>query len=107
MFTGEEPDPNYDYELAKNIPGLIEELQALKKVLEDEAKILYEAAGDSTPVSNGIESIITQTEELIEKPEKIAPCGSGKTQIGLQLIKSMFMTLMSKCLTRNRHGFLV
>lgn len=72
MFTGEDPDPNYDYELVKNMPGLIEELQELRDMLDAETKILVEAAGDETPVSNGIESIVIQTEELIKRPDKIS-----------------------------------
>lgn len=72
MFTGENPDPNYDYELTKNIPGLIDELKDLRDRLDQEVQVLTDAAEESTPISNGIESIVVQTDELIEKPDRIA-----------------------------------
>ena len=71
MFTGEDPDPNYDYELIKNIPNLREDLQQLSDRLNEEVQILIDAAGKSTPISNGIDSIVVQTNELIEKPDRI------------------------------------
>ena len=71
MFTGEDPDPNYDYELTKNIPNLQEDLEQLSDRLNEEVQILIDAAGKSTPISNGIDSIVVQTNELIEKPDRI------------------------------------
>ena len=29
--TGEDPDTNYDYEIVKNVPGVVEDLEAIKK----------------------------------------------------------------------------
>ena len=94
MFTGEDPDPNYDYELIKNIPNLQEDLQYLSDRLNKEVQILIEAAGKSTPISNGIESIVVQTNELIEKPDRI-PKRLSDMETALGSISSYVTSLKS------------
>lgn len=94
MFTGENPDPNYDYELTKNIPDLLTELQDLSERLNSEVQVLKEAAGESTPISNGIESVVVQTDELIEKPDRI-PKRLSDMETALSSISSYMSSLKS------------
>jgi len=97
MFTGEDPDPNYDYELIKNIPNLREDLQQLSDRLNKEVQILIDAAGKSTPISNGIDSIVVQTNELIEKPDKI-PKRLSDMETALSSISSYITSLKSNAI---------
>lgn len=72
MISGEDPDNNYDYELDKNIPGLLEDLESLKNRLLDCQKTLVETAEGDTPISNSLESIAVQMGEYIENPDLIS-----------------------------------
>lgn len=94
MFTGEDPDPNYDYELTKNIPNLQKNLQQLSDSLNHEVQMLIQAAGKSTPISNGIESIVVQTNELIEKPDRI-PKRLSDMETALGSVSSYITSLKS------------
>ncbi|MBQ3133749.1 MAG: extracellular solute-binding protein [Clostridia bacterium] len=69
--TGEEPDANYDYEIVKNVPGIVEDLEALEKSVEYCEKVAYDLAGKNSSMSNNFDSIAKQLAELIEKPDRI------------------------------------
>lgn len=71
MITGEDPDNNYDYEIVKNVPGIIEELGELKDDLEYCEQLTHEFAGKKSSMSNSFDSIAEQLEQLIEDPDRI------------------------------------
>ena len=71
QVTGEEPDSNYDYEIEKNVPGIVEDLEALKKKVEFCEQVAYDLAGKKSSMSNNFDSIGKQLGELIAKPDRI------------------------------------
>lgn len=72
MITGEDPDNNYDYEIVKNVPGIIEEFKSLREKLQYCEEVTLALAGKKSSMSNSFNSIVKRIDELIEKPEKIA-----------------------------------
>ncbi len=71
MITGQEPDPNFEYELDENIPGLIEEFVRLKASMELQIDRLM-ALSDRRPVAvNNFAMVADLLTELIEYPESI------------------------------------
>lgn len=71
MITGEEPDNNYDYEIVKNVPGIVEEFEDLKKDLVLCEQLTFSLAGKKSSMSNSFNSISEQLSELIADPDKI------------------------------------
>lgn len=72
MITGENPDNNYDYEIVKNVPGIIEDIESLKSKIEYCEQVTLALAGKKSSMSNSFNSIVEQLDQLIEKPDKIA-----------------------------------
>ena len=71
QVTGEDPDSNYDYEIVKNVPGVVEDLQALQEKVEFCERLAFELAGKKSSMSNNFDSIGKQFGELIAKPDRI------------------------------------
>lgn len=71
LVTGEDPDSNYDYEIERNIPGIVSDLEALKSALVYCDTLSRELAGKKTSMSNSFDSVVEQLEELIEDPDRV------------------------------------
>lgn len=71
MVTGEEPDNNYDYEIVKNVPGILGDLEELKKEMLFCKELSETLAGKKSSMSNSFGSVASQLEELINKPDRI------------------------------------
>lgn len=71
MITGEDPDNNYDYEIVKNVPGIVEEFESLREDLVLCEELTFALAGKKSSMSNSFNSISEQLSELIEKPDRI------------------------------------
>lgn len=69
--TGEEPDSNYDYEIVKNVPGIVEDLKALQEKIEFCEQVAFDLAGKKSSMSNNFDSIAKQIGELVEKPDRV------------------------------------
>ncbi|MBO7217544.1 MAG: extracellular solute-binding protein, partial [Clostridia bacterium] len=71
MITGEDPDNNYDYEIVKNVPGIIEEIESLNDELVLCENLTLALAGKKSSMSNSFNSISEQLLELIDNPDRI------------------------------------
>lgn len=71
LVTGENPDGNYDYEIERNIPGIVSDLEALKTSLVYCETVSRELAGKKSSMSNSFDSAVEQLDELIEDPDRI------------------------------------
>ena len=58
MVTGQSPDLNYDYELDKSIPALIDDLQDIIDVLENCVKDLRKVTNKTATIENSINQAI-------------------------------------------------
>lgn len=72
MITGSDPDPNYDYEIEKNIPGIAEDFWSLSKEYDLANARLLEISSVRSALSNQIHSVCEQLEKLAENPDYIA-----------------------------------
>lgn len=68
MLTGQEPDPNYDYELEKYIPNLLDNLQHLIDNMEVLMKSMKEIAEQEPAKYHQLKSMILQLEKMIDDP---------------------------------------
>lgn len=81
--TGEDPDSNYDYEIVKNVPGIVDDLKALEKNVRYCEEVAYQLANKKSSMSNNFDSIAKQLAELIEKPDRIPKrLGDLETALG-------------------------
>jgi ABC-type glycerol-3-phosphate transport system substrate-binding protein len=72
MITGPNPDPAVDYNLDKNVVGLIPDMQAVVNALQQQAALLTYAAGGKPPVAaNSINIAAQDLARLAEHPEQI------------------------------------
>lgn len=81
--TGEDPDTNYDYEIVKNVPGILDDLKAIEKNVRYCEQVAFKLAGKKSSMSNNFDSIAKQLTELIEKPDRIPKrLGDMETALG-------------------------
>ena len=71
MITGKNPDPNRDYDLDKEIPGLLDTMLTLSEQLKAEAKSIESAAGFSGSEAATLYRMSEQLEGLVEDPYTI------------------------------------
>ncbi len=71
MITGTEPDMYRDYYLDKEIPELIPTLESAAKELEKEYKSIKKVIGSDRDVSDIINVLIYNLEDMIESPSTI------------------------------------
>lgn len=72
MITGPSPDPAVDYNLDKNVPDLIPQMQAVVSTLRQQAAILTYAAGGTPPVAaNSINITANDIDLLSQHPNEI------------------------------------
>ena len=53
MITGPTPDPNFEYDLDRNIPGLVDDLLRLADRMEESAQTLIDISGRVPSMANG------------------------------------------------------
>lgn len=71
-LTGNNPDPNYDYEFFKTIPHLREDMEALADSLQFKYEILRNISEKLPAVANNLMTIKSQLENMIKHPFSIA-----------------------------------
>lgn len=71
-LTGNDPDPNYDYEFFKNIPTLEGDLKLLAEDLQSRYDEMVEICGRATGMTSNLVSVVKQLESMIEDPFTIA-----------------------------------
>lgn len=72
MITGSEPDPNYEYELDRKIPGLIDDLLFLADGMKEKANNLIEISSKVSSMSNNYKQIEDQLRDFASNPDKIS-----------------------------------
>ncbi len=71
LITGTEPDPNYDYDLEKAIPDLLDTFGELEIELDEAADLVMETATRSPSAVNNLEMACQQMREVRANPERI------------------------------------
>lgn len=69
--TGQNPDANYDYQLDLEIPDLIPRLTAIRQQVEACRERLLASSSKASAMTNNLERIALELQELIDKPSKI------------------------------------
>lgn len=72
MITGTDPDPNYEYELDRKIPGLIDDLLYLANRMDENADILVDISSKVPSMANNYRQIGDQLRDLASNPDKIS-----------------------------------
>lgn len=74
-ITGTDPDYNYDYQLEKQIPSLLDTFDELKKNMSDLMEMIEDAAKQDTAKYNEIKNMIEQIEvmekDIFKLPRKL------------------------------------
>lgn len=86
MITGENPDVNYEYDLHKRIPGLMDNLKKLSDSLWQKIEILDQISNRRLPVANAFESVKLQIDRMIDDPTiiplRLGDLTGAQTNIG-------------------------
>lgn len=77
QITGTTPDSYRDYDLDKNIPGLMDDFKAIRKDLDALSKRITEINGVSGGLSSFIDVLIKQLDKFIDNPTKISGALNG------------------------------
>ena len=72
MITGPNPDPNYEYDLEKQIPDLLLDLTNIEKRLSNNVDQLFAISGRNTPAVSSLKQAAAQLRSVIAKPDTIA-----------------------------------
>ncbi len=94
LITGAEPDSNYDYDLDKSIPDLIDTFTALETQLNATAELILGAAAKQPASVSNLYMIRQQIEEMREDPD----CIPGRLEDitnSLTTLGNMITTLQS------------
>lgn len=71
LITGADPDPNYDYDLEKAIPDLLDTFQQIEEQLGQAKELILRSANKSPSTVNNLEMTMRQMREMRAKPEAI------------------------------------
>lgn len=71
MLTGVEPDVNFEYDLDKSIPDLLENLAKLSSNMKEKSEVLKLISTKSPAMANNFLMISDQMEKMANKPETI------------------------------------
>lgn len=99
MVTGQSPDLNYDYELDKSIPALIDDLQDIVTVLEECIDSLQKITNKTATVENSIRQAIDTLkgykDDVDAIPAGLSDFTSAITNMGewLTTLKTQFLFL--------------
>lgn len=72
MITGQDPDPNYDYELDKYIPDLIDTLNSLMDNMSAMMTLMKDIAEQEPAKYHQLKSMISQLKKMVDDPFVIA-----------------------------------
>lgn len=72
MITGIDPDVNFDYELDKKIPGLMDQLQTVSDGLGEQVNILSGLSEKASSSINSLKEIQDRIDKMIAKPFDVA-----------------------------------
>ena len=73
MITGVNADPNRDYQLEKEIPGLIESISSIRASCQNSISKLTELSGRNTAATtSALDRVVIQFSSFLDKPETIA-----------------------------------
>lgn len=71
MITGSDPDPNYEYELDKRIPHLIDTLKYLQNSVRYKVELI-EAITETRPaIVNSFNQVIIDLQNMMDSPDRI------------------------------------
>ena len=89
MITGQSPDLNYDYNLDKQIPSLMGDLQTIVDELNESITRVDNFANKTTPIVNNLKITIDLLEKIIDDPDDIpaslSDFSSSLTNVGTWL----------------------
>ncbi len=71
MVIGQNPDPNYDYQLDLEIPDLLSRFAWIRDQVSDSREALLAVSSKESAMTNNLERIVLELDELIRKPSKI------------------------------------
>jgi len=71
MITGSNPDPNYDYDLDKKIPDLIDTLKYLQDSMRYKVELINEITETRPAIINSFMQIIIDLQSMIDSPDRI------------------------------------
>ncbi|MDO4562985.1 MAG: extracellular solute-binding protein [Clostridia bacterium] len=72
MITGTNPDVNYEYDLDKTIPNILEDFTYLADKLEELSGILTGISVKKPSMANNFDTIIVQLRDMVKRPDTIA-----------------------------------
>ncbi|HHV96591.1 MAG TPA: extracellular solute-binding protein [Clostridiaceae bacterium] len=72
MLTGREPDINFDYQLDRNIPGLLDNFTYISISLQEKIKLLEQISGMRPSMANNFHTISNQLDRMVKDPFTIA-----------------------------------
>lgn len=71
LITSSNPDPHYEYELEKSIPGLLDTLRGLVRELEEIKELMTHVSDTRASVNNNLRMLQEQFEEMAGNPDSI------------------------------------
>jgi len=71
MLTGSEPDLNFDYELDKRIPNLIDNLKILSLNMKEKERMLNDISNKRSSMANNFLMISDQLDKMVKNPDTI------------------------------------
>jgi ABC-type glycerol-3-phosphate transport system substrate-binding protein len=71
MVTGSDPDPNYEYDLGEQIPGLLDTIRHLRDRMQWKVDVLGRVASGRPAVANNLLTIRSQLDRLLRRPDAI------------------------------------
>lgn len=72
MITGTNPDPNFEYELDANIPGLMDNLKMISDSMQSKLDQLTQISTKRPAVANNFITIRDQLNSMIKNPDSIS-----------------------------------
>ena len=118
VITGANPDTYTDYNLDVKIPTLMDELNHIKKSLEDTINLIIEINGSKNSAASTLSEVLETITEMIEKPydihryvtdisDKITSMGSLVMTIGQQPLEldCIYFTAAEEKITNGKVSF--
>ena len=67
-ITGYTPDPNYNYHLETEIPGLMDRLQSIRQQIEHCRQDIHQISGKNSTMEGNLKSAVSDLNRLIDRP---------------------------------------
>ena len=71
MITGETPDPNYEYDLDKTIPGIMDDIKHLSKNMQRNMDLISGISSKKPSMASNFSTIKHQLDKMHENPDNI------------------------------------